>query len=188
MPKVLLHNEDLEGDQLPKFCMRCGNPATVVRRHRFSWAPEWLTVLILVGLLVSAGVLLVALLLAPFIFWHRTVPLQLCEQHRNHGRYGRWFLLGGLALFAFLVVLSITLVTVSGESGSFLFNLGGGLCAGSVLVFLFTIIPALYLQQSGIRATHIDDKGIALAGVSHAFVDEYDERERKRRLYGRGDV
>src|SRR6266403_4139748 len=48
MATVTLYREELEDNGLPPFCMRCGEPATLVKHKRFSWGPGWAVALLAV--------------------------------------------------------------------------------------------------------------------------------------------
>lgn len=78
MAKVRLRRYEIEEYDLPPVRAKCGARAVARPEKTFSWHPGWVTVLILVGLMPYV---LVALILTK----RMTVPLPLCQRHRNGG-------------------------------------------------------------------------------------------------------
>ena len=77
MAKVYLRSDyGHEIVDLPPVCMACGAPATVRKRKLFSWQPQWVPVLILVGLLPY---IIVSLVLTK----RQRVETPLCERHAS---------------------------------------------------------------------------------------------------------
>ncbi len=51
MAKIRVYRYEAGGNDFPRMCMRCGEPADRDVPQTFSWMPGWVNVLILVGLL-----------------------------------------------------------------------------------------------------------------------------------------
>jgi uncharacterized paraquat-inducible protein A len=78
--EVRLGRFEVEEGKLPFYCMRCGEPASIRRRKRFSWCPQW--VLVLVVFFTLPGIIVALILTKRMI-----VLAPLCANHRNHWRW-----------------------------------------------------------------------------------------------------
>jgi hypothetical protein len=181
MAKVYLRSDyGHEIVDLPPVCMACGAPATVRKRKLFSWQPQWVPVLILVGVLPYVIVSLV-------LTKRQRVATPLCERHASY-----WWLfptlltLSFFALFGvgFALFIALTVAEQNQPRG------GGGVagfaCLATVLAFLVWLIVAVVLQNRRIRPAEITDRHIELIKVSEAFADAVEEEEeRDRGRFGR---
>jgi hypothetical protein len=190
MPSIRLGRYEVEEYELPRFCARCGEKAVVCPPKRFAWSPQWLPVLILLGLLGLALYVILALSLTK----RMVVPLPFCERHRNYWRNRQIFIFGGLAAVVLIAAVAITLGAVLDNKRitdeALLITI-----LGSVGLFLVWLVSAAVLQSLGIRPGEITDTSISLAGLSDEFVDavrrerradrdeedEDDDRRRRRR-------
>lgn len=172
MAYLRLHVQQADG-QLPMVCMRCGEPATVVKTKKMSWFPRWVFWLILVHVLIFGIVALIATrrarLQAPF-----------CEQHQGHWPF-RQILLGlslvGIVLYGIIVVVFFLNAP---QRNADLF--GPFILVGSVVLVVGWLIGFTILQNTGIRAAEITKTHMLLAGVSEAFVQAVEEAEIERRV------
>jgi hypothetical protein len=187
MASIRLGRYEVEKYELPPVCARCGRKAAVSLPKRFAWSPPWLALLILIGLLGIALYVILALCLTK----RMTVPLPLCERHRNYWRNRKILIYGGLAAMVLLAAFAITLGAVLDSKGITedcllvtLLSTGG--------LFLLWLISAAVLQSVSIRPNEITDGSITLVGLSEDFVkavradrrgdeDDEDEDDRPRR-------
>jgi hypothetical protein len=79
MAHIRLHVQQANG-RLPMVCIRCGEPATVVRTKTMSYYPRWLIFLVLGGL---PGLLLIVVL-ALGLRKRARLQTPLCDRHQNH--------------------------------------------------------------------------------------------------------
>ena len=75
MAQLKLKHYEAEGGRLPHLCMRCGEPATMVKTRKFSWYPSWVYLLILLHLLIF---LIVALIMTKRMTVAVPIPIS-CE-------------------------------------------------------------------------------------------------------------
>ena len=179
MARVRLSRYEVEEDDLPPVCMRCGAPAVERVSKAFAWHPPWVLVLLIAGLLPFA--------IVAFVLTKRmTIRAPLCAAHRNH-----WFsrLLFTWLSFVGLAVLGVAAVVLMVESGDR--RSGGGMswlaglaCAGATVGLLAWVIATVTLQLTSIRPTEITDRSILLTGVAREFLEALED-EQDRRDYGR---
>lgn len=97
---VVTYKEDA---RMPKRCVACNAPILGERTMRqFSWHPQWVFFLILIGWLPY-------LILASIMRKSAKVSMGLCAEHQNKRRQGLMFLWGGLAaMFVFIILGAVT--------------------------------------------------------------------------------
>jgi hypothetical protein len=188
MATIRLGRYEVEKYPLPALCAKCGAEAVGAPRKRFSWSPPWLPVLILLGALG----LILYVILASVLTKRMTVPLPLCEQHRNYWRNRALFIWGGLVG---LILLAIPVITIGAVLDDKRITETSLLIAilSMVGLFLAWLIAAAVVQTSSIRTSEITENAITLTGLSPEFVaelredrrgddrDEDDRRPRRRR-------
>ena len=79
MAHIRLHVQQADG-RLPMVCMRCGEPANVVKTKKLSYYPRWLILLVLGGV---PGLLLLVIL-ALVLRKRATLQTPLCDRHQGH--------------------------------------------------------------------------------------------------------
>ena len=95
MADVRLDFDDLNADDLPDLCMKCGQPATTRVGKTFSWTPPWAR--FMGGLMAMA------------FMKRRSVNVPLCEEHKNHWMWRHlvtWLGLGGVLLVFLLAAVA----------------------------------------------------------------------------------
>ena len=150
MAQLRLGRYEAEGGRLPPLCMRCGEPATLTKTKKFSWYPSWVYLLILLHLLIF---LIVALIMTK----RMTVPVPLCEKHKNQFL---WPTLLGLA--ALLLVLAVVFggLILAGALQDALDRDAQGVFftvwfVGGFALFFAVLITACVVQIRTIRPTEI---------------------------------
>src|ERR1700676_4325966 len=111
MATVRLDFYDLDENAVPGVCMKCGAPAVTHKEKNFSWHPQWVAILILVGLLPY---ILVALILTK----RRRVSIPFCEAHKNHWMWRGLVALAGFGVVLLLFIGGIVAAANSGPNGS----------------------------------------------------------------------
>lgn len=178
MAHIRLHVKQADGG-LPMVCMRCGEPATVVKTKQMSYYPRGLF------LLVLAGVLGIIILVVLALALRKRARLQapLCDQHQNHWTIRLAINWAAAIAIIFLgiagVVLLILLDDAGPGPGDILFPL---LCSGGLFLFIGVLILLAILQNTSIRPDDITATHILLNGVSDAFVTAVEEAEIERRV------
>ena len=92
MAEVRLGKFEMDAERLPTICIRCGEPASVMREKRFQWAPT--------SVLLLSPIVRYFLGIAQFKAMKIRVPF--CFEHRNH-----WF---GRDLAIYLSLIAIVSV------------------------------------------------------------------------------
>lgn len=169
MAQVRLDRDEASGS-LPRVCMRCGADAVTVRQKNFSWHPQWISTLIIVGLLCFTPLLLAGVILALVMTKRMRVHVPFCEAHRNYFLSRGVYIYGGLALFFVLGAGALALVIAVNEPGnSAMQDASGYLCLGLGALGFVWLISAAIVQNVMIRATEITDDSITLTKVSAEF-------------------
>jgi hypothetical protein len=138
--------------ELPKFCVRCGEPGVEQLTRKLSWSSPWLLLLVIVGLF--AGGIILYLIVASLVAKKSRVTIWLCALHasarRRDVRVG-WIGLG-------LVVLSFVAFFAYLPTGATLELLL--LIGGAALGFFG------YYHSRLVGASRINDLYIWLKGVA----------------------
>src|SRR5437763_4524985 len=79
MAHIRLHVQQADG-KLPMICMRCGEPATVVKTKKMSWYPRWMILLVFAG----APGIIILVILALILRKRAQLEAPLCDQHQGH--------------------------------------------------------------------------------------------------------
>jgi hypothetical protein len=175
MATLRLGRYEVKEFELPRLCARCGQEAVVAPEKRFSWHPPWCVAFILLGCIGLAIYMILAIVLTK----RMTVPLPLCERHRNYWQNRQIVIFGGL--------LAVVLLSVLGFFVAAMFDTGF-LDDDSLLVavlvavglFLAWLLTAAIMGSSGMRAKEISDLSITLVGLSEDFVSEVRQDRRGR--------
>jgi hypothetical protein len=169
---IRLHVQQADG-QLPMVCMRCGEPATLVKTKKMAWFPRWVFLLFLVHLLV---LVVVALILTK----RARLQAPLCEQHRWHWLVRQVFV--GLSLLGLAVYVAGLVAFFMNAAPPQADQLAPFVILGGMSLFAVWLIAIIVLQSTAIRAAEITKTHILLAGVSEAFVQAVEEAEIERRV------
>ena len=178
MAHIRLHVQQADG-RLPMVCMRCGEPATVVKTKKLSYYPRWLILLVLVGL--PGLVLLVVLALV--LRRRATLQTPLCDRHKNHWTTRLaigWAAAAVVIVTAIAFVVAIIMLDKAGPRNADIF--GPFLCLGAMFVFIGLLVLLAILHNTSIRPDEITYTHILLNGVSDAFVTAVEEAEIERRV------
>jgi hypothetical protein len=178
MAHIRLHVQQADG-RLPMVCMRCGEPATVVKTKMMSYYPRWLILLVLGGLpgLIVLAVLALAL--------RKRARLQtpLCDQHQGHWTIRLaigWAAAVGFVVAAIATVGAFIMLENAGPRNADVF--APFVCIGGMFVFLGLLILIVIVHSTSIRPDEITRTHILLNGVSDAFVTAVEEAEIERRV------
>jgi hypothetical protein len=169
MENVRLDFYDLDAEELPDVCMKCGAPATVRPVKTFWWRPHWARFF-----MGSIG----------FAFAkRRRVPTPLCEKHKNHWTSRYLVRFGSLALCVAPFLLGAVLCASNVEDGPYgpLGMLGLVLMACGGLLVLLRLITLAVLSFTQINAVEITDDTILLTNVSREFAEAYRDRQARRK-------
>jgi hypothetical protein len=164
MADVRLDFYDLDAEDLPDVCMRCGEPSTVRPMKSFSWMPPWAR--------------FVPPIVGVWFIKRRRAPIPLCDQHKNHWSI-RWLIgLGGLAVVLVLLFGGLgVLGAADGAQGPMeivailLMSLAG-------LLFVAWLITIIVLGVTQINAVEITEDTITLKNIHSDFTRAYREMTR----------
>jgi hypothetical protein len=168
--RVRLRLEEAREGDLPAVCMRCGSQATLAKDKTFSWHPQWISTLLVIGLLCFSPLILVALILMLTLSKRARVRAPLCEQHQHHWLWRSWFVYGGLLVFALLGIVAFFAVTAAESQSTLARDYGSFLCFGLFIAGIVWLIAAGIVQSKAIRASEITDYTITLIKVAPGFV------------------
>src|SRR5579862_762141 len=144
---------------LPRVCMKCGAPATTVRKRIFSWYPPWVFFLILPGFWPFAIARL-------FLTKRQGVEVPFCDEHKNH-----WLIRVVVGIASFFILLGLGFVALvarlhDAESDFVNHDLLAFLFLGwFAVVVAWTIGFVVFNFLTTIRATYIVDRQITLTNV-----------------------
>jgi hypothetical protein len=170
---------------LPPVCMKCGAPATVLKKKKFSYCPSWVGVLILLGLI---GVVLY-IVVASALTKRQTVETPLCERHQNYWwKYPLYMTLSFVGLISFGVLAMIVMSFATQGNRNSDGGLVGWTAGVTALSLVLLLIAAAIISSMRIRTTEITERYVRLAGVSPEFADAVEEDDyRQRSRFGRDD-
>jgi hypothetical protein len=166
MADVRLDFYDLDADDLPDVCMKCGAPSSVRPVKTFAWVPVW----------------------ARFTPWwiqvsvtkRRRVPVPLCDQHKHHWTIRILVGLGGLAVFLPLLICGGVMFgsNVDADPHGPLTILGVLIMALAGIAFLAWLVGLIALSVTAINVIEVTDETITLRNVSPAFTQAYRDMTR----------
>jgi hypothetical protein len=131
------------GAGLPRFCVKCGEPAAFSVYKVYIWQPRWLFWTLLLGL----GILIGAIVLK-FVGSKRPLFVHLCENHLQSYRKRRWM---GIWLVLAGILLPVIATVISPENAGWGWMVGivpllVGLLAFSTTDFL--ILTPIFIDRS----------------------------------------
>ncbi|HMB54713.1 MAG TPA: hypothetical protein VKU40_15455 [Thermoanaerobaculia bacterium] len=141
---------------LPRYCLRCGRPASTTLKRNLSWHHPLIYLTLLANLLVY---LVVALLVRK----QARVELPLCDDHVQQRRV--WLTLGSIA---FLLGVGLTIWTFSAD------DLSGAGCWLSVTLVVLGF-ATVALVATPVSPRKIDDRFVWLKKVSPEYLERLPE-------------
>lgn len=165
MASIQLSRDEAEEDDLPDVCMRCGWPATVQKRYRFTSHPLWLYLLLPFGILPYV-------VAAAILTERARCYTHFCPRHKNHWRNRAFVVWGGLAAVFSILAGSVALVVTLAPA-----NQSAPSPAPGLLCLAFTILPVSWIasipivQLTAIHLSKVNDRRLTLVGVSPSFVE-----------------
>lgn len=162
--------------EMPAVCMRCGEPATVIKTAKLWWHPAWVWVFIVFGYLPYW-------LVANWLAKWAEVQAPFCPRHQWHWISRFVVVMGSFLLFVAILVGALMLVVDMAQprQDQALKFLGIGAVVLIVVWFLIFISAA----NTGIRAKEITGEEILLYGVSDEFVAAMEDTQQERRVRNR---
>jgi hypothetical protein len=149
--------------------MRCGAPATCSKPRKFSWHPQWIDILIILGLVIFTPLFLVGVICALALTLRMRVWVPLCDAHRNYWKWRTVYISGGAAFFI-LLGIGCLLFVVTRPAGREVSDLIGLFCVLPAGLGLIWLIVAAIIQNAMIRPTEITSDSITLGRVSREFI------------------
>jgi hypothetical protein len=168
--EIQLARIEVEDEDPPLVCMRCGAPAAAYKTKRFHWHPPWMYALIVIPIayhIAASGATL-----------KMQVPIPLCDRHRYHfGRRLAAMVVGLLVMFG-LAFTGFILATSAPQPGpqqttGHMFFLATALSVPILLVLV------IVLRRTAIRPTEITGKWVTLTNVHEDFVRAVEERRQR---------
>jgi hypothetical protein len=173
MATIRLGRYEAEDGDMPDVCMRCGEPATVIKRYRFVWHPFWCYLLIPMGLLIYV-------ILAAVLTQQARIHVFLCDRHKRHWLV-RTLAVWGTFLSLLIIwpaAFAMTSALIRPGSSS---NVLGFLCIGSLVSLVAWLISIPIIQWTAIHPTEITERTVTLTRVCPDYVDALADHRARRR-------
>jgi|SRR5579883_220829 len=162
MARIRVYRHEADGEDFPRICMRCGQPAECDVPQTFAWMPAWVHVFILMGLLPW---LLAALITRKTM----RIVAPMCFQHAGHWRNRKLYVWLGLL---FWIAYFIGLVAYGDALPE---RARGPMILVGIFGGLAWLISAAIYANGAIKAAEIRDKGMELENVHKDFAREWNE-------------
>jgi hypothetical protein len=172
---IRLTGHEVECGWLPRICMVCGEEATCEYRKKFFWQPDWAHWCHLGGLLLFMMVL-------SETTKKMTVPIPLCERHRNY--WFRWEslpIISVLTTFGICVVFLLLAIAIPEQRLIFLTAI-----LAFYLLIIFEVVRRC-MSWFRIGVAEISDTSITLTNVSRAFAIAKQTEQEKRSVQEAGN-
>jgi hypothetical protein len=165
MADVRLDFYDLDAEELPDVCMRCGEPSTVRPVKSFSCLPHWTR--------------FAPSIVGVWFIKRRRVPIPLCERHKGHWTFPRIigygiFEVALVLLFAGAALLVVEAINNPAETQI----IGPWLILTSTILFIVLFHMIIVLSAARINVVEITDNTITLKNVHSDFMRAYREMTR----------
>jgi hypothetical protein len=160
MAKIRIYRHEADGEDFPRLCMCCGQPAECDVPQTFAWMPGWVHILILFGL---APWLIVALITRKTM----RIVAPMCTQHAGHWHVRKLYVWLGLL---FWIVYGFALIIFGDELPE---SAQGPMILGGILGGLIWLISAAIFANGAIKAAEIRDRGMELVNVHRDFADAW---------------
>jgi len=181
---VRLSRREVEDDELPQNCMRCGAVATLKLPRKFSWHPEWIGTLMAVGIFCFGllPLVLVGLILAFALNKRMKVPVPLCHAHRRHWMWKNIVGVAGLVMLAAIWLIGMIAIFQINMPPDMVTSLLNFMCAATGLGFFLWLVVMIILVGRVIKAVEITDRGITLRRASPLFLLALWEQRQTRKV------
>jgi hypothetical protein len=166
MPDLVILDRHRNALADTKACLYCGAPPTVLKYRKFAWCPQWVYLLLLVGLIPCV---IVAFILTK----RKGLNIPLCAAHKYHWLWRNVIGLGGLLGVVGLFVAGIAMFTAQPGSGQRSNDIAGLYFLGVLLLLVVWLIALIVGQFTVIRPAKITDESITLRRVSRKFIEAY---------------
>jgi hypothetical protein len=84
VPSVSLGQYEIQEYDPPEVCMKCGARSSVIVNKTFSWTPQWVGALVVVGLLLFLPLALIFIIVSAVMTKRMAVKVPLCDKHKGH--------------------------------------------------------------------------------------------------------
>ncbi len=164
MARIRVYRNEADGEDFPRLCMRCGEPAECDVSQTFAWMPGWVYVFLLLGVV---PLLVVALVTRKSM----RVVAPMCLQHAGHWRVRKLFM--GLGLFLCIAVF-VGLAAVGDQ-------LPDAVIMPAVVVALLGalgwLVGGLILMNGAIKPKVIGARSMDLVNVHRDFADAWNDMD-----------
>ena len=143
MANLTLSHEEARAGHLPRFCMRCGEPAEYDLRKGYSWNPPWMTVLIPLFGLIGVAIVLAARR-------RMVIDMPLCQEHHDRPTRTKWQVIIAALLGVGLMIAGAAGSEAAAEVGAAVAVTGAVLTVGALLV-------GLVVQNNRVRVQSMTD-------------------------------
>jgi hypothetical protein len=180
MARVRVRLDDAGEGNLPHVCMYCGEETDETVLKTLKWQPQWLGVVLLVGLFLCFVPALVVYIIVGLAFTNKAVvKAPLCEDHQGHWTNRILLIIGSFFVFVVVAGLLNYMVLQTARPGGADFTPVATI--GTLLLFVAWIVTAVVAQNTTIQLEEITDRELIIKGVCDQFRFAVDEVERKRR-------
>lgn len=140
---------------LPRVCVCCGRPATVVRRQEFE-----------INTATSAAVLAASVAVGTAVWTKKSVTLSLpvCEYHKRRGRKSNKTFVRGVALTAALGVAAYLGSLFEGGAANYL-------AVAAMFAFVITLVVGMSEVNDGLAVRSVAADSFTLHGIHKNFAE-----------------
>jgi hypothetical protein len=163
MARIRVYRNEADGEDFPRLCMKCGQPAECYVPQTFAWMPGWVHIFILFGLLPW-------LILALVMRKTMRIVAPMCHQHAGHWSVRKLYVWLGLL---FWIAFAVALVAFGDALPE---DMTGPAILGGIVGALVWLISAALFLNNAIKPVDIREKGMELVHVHPNFADEWNDR------------
>jgi hypothetical protein len=166
MAIIRLREWETDAEHLPMVCMVCGEPATTHVRRKFTWAPEWLSILAFLVCVVGQILSVIIVVLYFALRKQMLVAAPTCDRHKNYWRRRAiWAFVPLTLLFIVSVAEAVYIASLDQNDRPMMYLP----CAIGGFGFFFWLIVAAVIQKETVQATLITERDITLRKVHDNF-------------------
>lgn len=184
MAKLILSDRECDNDELPRICMKCGEPSQHYKSRNMKWSPPWV-MWVGLGAFLFIGVLGLLVFYAVSASSRKTMRMTttFCDEHKNYWWHLKLYgsLLPALGLIA-LIAGGITAAVLAAQprfANQEEFTLAAGV-SGVVIFFIMLVIGVIF-NKKAIKATEITEYDITLIHIHPEYVYAVKEQRAERR-------
>jgi hypothetical protein len=166
MPELVIKDHHRNALAETKACLYCGAPAAVLKYRKFAWCPQWVYLLLLVGVIPCA-------IIAFILTKRKGLNVPLCAAHKHHWLWRNVIGVGGLVVVIGFFIGGIAMMDPQPGAGRGNSDIGALFFLAALLSLVLWLIALIVGQFTAIRPAKITNDSITLQRVSRKFIEVY---------------